>query len=173
MASETPLYPPAKGMFDHLCTPWRWDYLRKNGVGEGCLFCLDERADEEGIIAKADQVYVILNRYPYNNGHLMIVPYRHIASLDHFSEVEQIDFMNTLSKAIQCLQNAYQPEGYNLGANIGAAAGAGIPGHFHMHVVPRWSGDTSFMSVSAAARVIPEGLPDTAAKLREIWSQLV
>lgn len=172
MESDSTLYQPAKGMFDHLCTPWRWEYLRKDTVDEGCLFCLDDRAHEEGIIAKSDQVYVILNRYPYNNGHLMIVPYRHIASLDHFHEAEQIDFMKTMTKAIQCLQSAYQPEGYNIGANMGAVAGAGIAGHFHMHVVPRWSGDTNFMTVSAATRVLPEGLPDTAVKLREIWSTL-
>ena len=159
-------------MLEHLCTPWRWSYIRGDKKENSCLFCLHGNYQEAEIIGESEHVYVILNRYPYNTGHLMVVPYRHISSIEILNEEEQFDLIKVIQKALKCIQMAYQPEGINLGANIGKVAGAGIAEHFHMHLVPRWAGDTSFMTVTAASRVLPESLPDSAEKLRAIWLSL-
>ena len=159
-------------MLEHLCTPWRWSYIRNDKKENTCPFCIHGDDYEAGTIAKSDHVYVILNRYPYNSGHLMVVPYRHVSSIEIFTEEEQIDLIRVIRKSLKCIQKAYQPEGINMGANIGKVAGAGIAEHFHIHIVPRWPGDTSFMTVAAASRVLPESLPDTAEKLRASWLSL-
>ncbi len=161
----------AKGAMDHLSAPWRWDYIRGEKKLAGCLFCLADAGDEAGIVARSEHVYVILNRYPYNNGHLMIAPYAHLASLEDLTDAEQVDFMCTAKRALRSLREVYQPAGFNMGANIGAVAGAGVAAHFHWHIVPRWAGDSSFMTITAAARVLPETLPDTARKLRAAWGR--
>ena len=171
MSETTTAVSGEKGVMEHLSTPWRWDYIRGQRKLAGCLFCLADAGDEAGIVARSEHVYVILNRYPYNNGHLMIAPYAHLASLENLTDSVQIDFMRTTKCALKCLREVYQPAGFNMGANIGAVAGAGVAAHFHWHIVPRWAGDSSFMTITAAARVLPETLPDTARKLREAWSQ--
>lgn len=159
------------GAMDYLSTPWRWDYISGEKKRAGCLFCLSPGEADAGIIARAQHVYVILNRYPYNNGHLMIAPYSHLSSLDEFSEAALLEFIQTTKRALRVLKAVYSPQGFNMGANIGAVAGAGVAAHFHWHIVPRWAGDASFMTVTAAARVLPETLPDTAAKLRAAWAE--
>ncbi len=155
----------------YLCTPWRMEYLRSEKVSGTCPFCLKNGGDELSVIAHSAHVFIILNRYPYNSGHLMIVPNQHLSSLEDLTEVMLGDFMLMTKRALQVLRQVYDPQGFNMGANIGSVAGAGVPGHFHWHIVPRWSGDSSFMTVAADTRVLPEALPDTARNLREAWKR--
>jgi ATP adenylyltransferase len=161
---------------DHLYTPWRMSYLRgedKKPVVD-CIFCaklrdsVDER--QEHIVARSKFVYVTLNLYPYNNGHLMIVANEHIASPELMPVEALTDLMVTTNRALAVLREIYNPQAFNVGANLGAAAGAGIAEHFHMHIVPRWGGDTNYMTVLAETRVIPDLLDETWRKLREAWS---
>jgi len=158
---------------DHLYTPWRMNYLRGNGKKPAvdCVFCAKVTADdaEEHVVYRSQHVYVTLNLYPYNNGHLMVIPYEHIPTSEMLSAEALTDLMVTTNKAIAALRTVYSPQAFNIGANLGSAAGAGIASHFHMHVVPRWAGDTSFMSVVGETRVIPEDLEVTWRKLREAW----
>jgi ATP adenylyltransferase len=114
-------------------------------------------------------VFAILNAFPYTSGHLMAMPVRHVADLEALDAAESAELWETVSLAIKALKNAYKPEGVNLGANIGRAAGAGVPGHVHMHVLGRWAGDTNFMTAVADARVLPEPLRDSSSKLRAAW----
>jgi ATP adenylyltransferase len=142
----------------------------------GCIFC---EAAEDGISAHHDLIvfrgsraYVILNRYPYNNGHLMVVVNRHVANLQNATPDELTDVMHLTRHAEMALSEAYQPQGINVGINLGRPAGAGIVDHLHVHLVPRWSGDTSFMSVIGNVRVLPEELGETARRLRPIFERL-
>lgn len=160
---------------EHLYTPWRMTYLRgedKKPVVD-CVFCAKLRDSvnerEEHIVARSTFVYVTLNLYPYNNGHLMIVANEHIASTEQMPVEALTDLMVTTNRALAALRTIYNPQAFNVGANLGAAAGAGIAEHFHMHIVPRWGGDTNYMTVLADTRVIPELLDDTWRKLREAW----
>jgi ATP adenylyltransferase len=138
-----------------------------------CIFCAKQREDvderEEHIVARSKFVYVTLNLYPYNNGHLMVVPNEHIASPELMPAEALTDLMLTANHALAVLRKIYNPQAFNVGANLGAAAGAGIADHFHMHIVPRWGGDTNFMSVLAETRVIPDLIDETWRKLREAW----
>ncbi len=162
---------------DHLYTPWRMSYLRGNGkkpAVNGCIFCAKINADDadEHIVYRSQHVYVTLNLYPYNNGHVMVIPYAHTATPEDLPPEALTDLMLTTNRTIAVLRQLYNPQAFNLGANLGSAAGAGIAEHFHMHIVPRWSGDTSFMSVVGNTRVIPEDLDATWRKLREVWPTL-
>lgn len=144
----------------------------QNHKQESCAFCTEmARPDgpENLVVFRGHRVFVILNRYPYTSGHLMTVPYEHQSSLDALDVETRAEMMELANRAIQVLQNLYHPDGFNLGINIGEAAGAGIAEHVHMHVVPRWSGDTNFMSSLAETRVLPEVLEDTYKRLREEW----
>ena len=138
----------------------------------GCPFCV-ERATAQtlpGLIVRAEElVYATLNLYPYNNGHLLILPYRHISDLTELSEVEAHALMALLIESRRTLQAALAPHAFNLGMNLGAAGGAGVPEHLHFHVVPRWSGDTNFMPVVGDTKVMPETLDQTKARLLEAW----
>jgi len=140
-----------------------------------CIFCVKARAINEGalqtehIVARSRFVFVTLNLFPYNNGHLMVVPYEHIPSLEALSPEALSDLMQTTNLALAALRRVYNPQAFNVGANIGAAAGAGIAAHFHLHVVPRWNGDANYMSTIANTRVIPDLLDDTWRKLRAAW----
>lgn len=126
-----------------------------------------EDDDAENLILwRGEHVFVIMNRYPYNNGHLMVVPFREVADYEALTTEEQIAIAHTLERAIRWLKQALNPEGFNVGMNLGAAAGAGIPRHLHVHIVPRWSGDTNFMPAIGEVKVIPEALHATYAKLR-------
>lgn len=159
---------------DHLYTPWRMSYIRgeKKPV-EGCVFCnaLQLSDDEALIVARSQHMFVILNRYPYNNGHVMIVPYEHVSSQEDLSPDALLDLMLTANHALAALRQLYNPAAFNLGANIGQAAGAGIAEHYHLHIVPRWNGDANFMSVVANTRVIPDTLENTYRELKAIWNE--
>ena len=151
-----------------LFTPWRAAYLL--GAGEpvkGCLFCvLPSRTDEDGLIVhRGRSVYAALNRYPYTNGHLMLAPLAHRASLSAMTSTERHDLADLAAAAEEVLAAAYRPDGFNEGLNIGRSAGAGVADHAHLHVVPRWDGDTNFLTVLGATRTIPEELEATRTKL--------
>ena len=138
-----------------------------------CIFCEAARAGrDELVLVRTNLAYVILNRYPYNNGHLMVAPMRHVANLATSTPDELADLMRLTRHAEIALAEAYTPQGINVGINLGRPAGAGIVDHLHVHLVPRWSGDTSFMSVIGNTRVLPEELGQTAARLRPIFERL-
>lgn len=141
---------------------------------EGCVFCSAVTDAESAplVLFRGETCYVILNLFPYNNGHLMVVPRRHIASLVSASSEELCELMELTRRAEAALAESYAPHGINMGLNLGRPAGAGIVDHIHMHVVPRWNGDTNFMSVVGQTRVLPEELPQTADKLRPIFERL-
>jgi ATP adenylyltransferase len=143
---------------------------------DGCVFCVKgrESADpdfdaREFIVARSTHVYAVLNRYPYNNGHLLIIPYAHVSSMEALPAETLTDLMLTINKALAALRTVYHPRAFNIGANIGSEAGAGIPDHFHFHIVPRWDADTGFMTVTGGARVIPDLLADTHRQLHAVW----
>jgi ATP adenylyltransferase len=154
-------------MTNTLWAPWRMAYIG-GARPDGCLLCDLPRAqaDRENLILyRGPTTYVVLNRYPYNNGHLMIVPYRHCAELAAFSAEESLELMRAVQDVTQAIQQAFGAEGFNVGFNIGKAAGAGIVDHLHLHVVPRWIGDTNFMPVLADTKVMPDYLESTFDKL--------
>ena len=159
-------------MMDVLWAGWRSAYMSEVQQGvetEVCLFCeLPEGTDEETyILARADTAYAVLNLYPYTSGHLLITPYRHVGIPAELAADEQEDVWSLLARTQAALDEILDPHGYNLGVNQGRAGGAGVPGHFHLHVVPRWSGDANFMTATANTRILSEPLEDTWAKLRE------
>lgn len=160
---------------DHLYTPWRMAYIRgeKKPV-EGCIFCQLGVADSPSwqVIARSAQVYVTLNLYPYSNGHLMVIPYEHVDSPEKLDAAVLTDQAMMVNQALAALRELYRAPAFNLGANIGSAAGAGIAEHYHFHIVPRWPGDANFMTVVGNTRVIPDTLENTATELRTIWKQL-
>lgn len=160
-----------------LWAPWRMTYINgEDGQGrKGCIFCLDAATDEDEqrlILYRGERAFVIMNRYPYSNGHLMVAPYRHTADLAALDadEVHEIWRLTVLARDV--LGRWGNPDGFNVGMNWGKVAGAGIEDHLHQHVVPRWNGDTNFMPVLADVRVIPQHLEETAALLREIFRQI-
>jgi ATP adenylyltransferase len=144
--------------------------------GKTCVFCdaADTRGGHEAafVVARGALAYVILNRFPYNNGHLLVAPHRHVASLAALDPEDLADMMRLTRQAEVALSEAYRPHGINIGMNLGQAAGAGIADHLHIHVVPRWNGDTNFMSVVGEVRVLPEELDETARRLRPIFDRL-
>jgi ATP adenylyltransferase len=130
----------------------------------GCIFCIPEQPanDRQGlIIHRSSHSFVMLNRYPYTNGHLLIAPYRHTAEIDNLSDEEMLNISTTLRQCCSILRRAIGPDGFNIGINLGKAAGAGVDEHIHIHIVPRWNGDTNFMSVMTDIRIMPENLLDT------------
>ncbi len=161
-------------MFERLWTPWRLAYVSGGGESAGCVFCAAPDDEEAAplVLFRGDACYVILNLFPYNNGHLMVVPNRHVASLADATAEELSELMELTRRAEIALTEAYAPHGMNMGINLGKPAGAGLPGHLHMHVVPRWNGDTNFMTVVGETRVLPEELPATAEKLRPVFERL-
>lgn len=160
---------------NYLWSPWRMAYIQDSNKEAECIFCIDwEKPDgsENLVVYRGKQAFVILNRYPYTSGHLMIVPYHHNPSIELLEPSERAEMMELASIAVQALHKIYHPEGYNLGINIGKAAGAGVAGHVHLHVVPRWGGDTNFMSSLAETRVLPEALEDTYRRMKEAWGEI-
>jgi ATP adenylyltransferase len=160
---------------ERLWSPWRLAYVTgaSNGYGT-CIFCDPSDADrDELVLVRGRFAYVILNLYPYNNGHLMVVPNRHVASLAALTPDELTEMMRLTRDAEIVLNEAYVPEGINVGINLGRAAGAGVADHLHIHLVPRWTGDTNFMTVVGDVRVLPEDLPATRKRLRPIFERLV
>jgi ATP adenylyltransferase len=164
---------------DHLWSPWRFDYVTAEKASAGCVFCLAAEASAKAglagdglVVFRGVTAYVVLNRYPYNNGHLMVVPVRHVAALTELSSDELQEIATLTQRAEAVLLQAYRLEGINVGINLGKAAGAGIHDHLHVHLVPRWSGDTNFMTVVGDTRVLPEDLAATAARLSPIFAKL-
>lgn len=159
---------------EHLWSPWRMNYISDSTPLDGCFFCealKREDSAETLLVARGEHAFVILNRYPYTSGHLMVVPYAHVPSIDQLTPECRAEIMELLNRALAVLTEVYKPEGFNMGANIGAIAGAGVPGHVHFHIVPRWAGDTNFMTAVANTRVLPEALEQTYQRLREAWHQ--
>lgn len=152
-----------------LWAPWRLEYItgEKKGL---CIFCYkpqEEKDEENYILLRGNTSFVMLNTYPYNNGHLMIAPYRHIASIEQMKSEETTEMMKLTSRMIGVLKETMQPEGFNIGMNLGKAAGAGIEEHIHMHIVPRWVGDYNFMPLLSDTKVIPEALEESYRKLKK------
>ena len=156
---------------ERLWSPWRMEYIRSARPEDqaGCIFCeLPEKGEDEAalILARGNRAFVVLNAFPYNAGHLMVAPFRHTGRLADLGDDELLDMDHLLQRALEALREVAQPDGFNLGMNLGQVAGAGVPDHLHWHVVPRWSGDTNFMPVVADAKVLPEALQETYEKLR-------
>ena len=154
-----------------LWTPWRMAYLTgadTSQPGSGCVFCAKVGAPDESehVLYRGQFAFVTLNRYPYNNGHLMIIPYAHVASLENLDPPTLTELMLLTNRGLAALRQAYRPDGFNIGVNLGQAAGAGIADHVHIHIVPRWSADTNFMPIVGETRVIPETLDQTFSRLR-------
>ena len=153
-----------------LWAPWRMEYIAevKDPPGVGCIFCTLPRsnADRENLIVwRGRRVFILLNKFPYHTGHLLVAPYTHASELDTLLPDELLDLMLGVRRATACLGRAMSPDGYNIGLNLGRTAGAGVPGHVHMHVVPRWDGDHNFMPVLAETKVMPEHLGQTYDRL--------
>jgi ATP adenylyltransferase len=153
-----------------LWAPWRSEYLNREKSSD-CIFCSKPAGDDEGgfIVHRGDGCYVMLNAFPYNSGHVMVAPYAHHGDLRDLAPEVANELMALTQSALDAIERTYGPEGFNLGANLGEVAGAGFAGHFHMHVVPRWGGDTNFMPVVGDVRVLPETLEETWRKLREAF----
>lgn len=154
---------------DHLWAPWRMGYVAAEQP-EGCIFCTKPAAgDDEGnqILYRGDTIFLMLNAFPYNTGHLMVAPYRHLGEPLEMTPQESSELLYGIRLAIEALTAALKPHGFNIGMNVGHVAGAGYADHIHVHVVPRWSGDTNFMAVTANTRVVPEALGSTFRRLKE------
>jgi ATP adenylyltransferase len=157
---------------ERLWAPWRLEYVQSAGKqDDGCIFCrAAEGNDEEQLVVhRGERAFVLLNKFPYASGHLLVAPYRHGRGFDDLDDGEALEVHRLAAQGLEALAAVYKPEGFNLGWNIGRIAGAGIPDHVHLHVVPRWAGDTNFMPVLAAVKVIPEHLAATRQKLEDAW----
>ena len=156
----------------NLWSPWRMSYIKSPKNKEVCVFCEAISQDEDSsnfVVHRAENSFVILNRYPYSNGHMMVIPNSHVSGLNDLNKPVRAEMMELMHKSTETLKELFQPEGFNLGVNIGEAAGAGIGDHVHLHIVPRWKGDTNFMTSLGNTRVIPESLEETYRQIKEIW----
>ncbi|QCJ46118.1 HIT domain-containing protein [Haloprofundus sp. MHR1] len=160
---------------DQLFAPWRIEWVERDGDGgDGCPFCTlpDENADRENrIVARSDRCFVLLNNYPYNPGHAMVIPYRHTGEYTDLSDADLLDHARLKQRTFEALRTAIGPDAFNAGLNLGGAAGGSIEDHVHTHVVPRWSGDTNFMPVVGDTKVLVEALDDTYDRLHDAFSQ--
>ena len=151
--------------------PWRIEYIRQ-AKPQGCILCdkPKENNDETNkILFRGKYNFVMMNNYPYNPGHLMVVPYRHTANLEDLTAKENLELTEILTRSVKALKTALKPAGFNIGINLGKVAGAGIDDHIHAHVVPRWNGDTNFMPVCADIRVVPQAIADTYKQLKDCF----
>lgn len=153
---------------ERLWAGWRTEYVSAPDQADGCVLC---RVLEEGsqVVWRGERCAAVINAYPYTSGHLLVMPVRHVGEPVDLDRNEANELWSAVTVAVEALKRAYHPEGLNIGANLGRPAGAGIPGHFHMHVLPRWNGDTNFMTTVAEARVVPEALDVTVEKVRAAW----
>ena len=154
-----------------LWAPWRLEYIEGADEQEDCIFCRAASAeDEQGLLVhRGKQAFVLLNKFPYSSGHLMVAPYRHVADFIELEDGEALEIHRLAGQGMAALAETFSPQGYNLGWNIGRIAGAGVVAHVHLHVVPRWAGDTNFMPVLADVKVMPEHLTETRRKLAAAW----
>ncbi|MBC8465685.1 HIT domain-containing protein [bacterium] len=155
-----------------LWAPWRYEYLKEfDSPKSECFLCdafNDDHDRERLLLHRSEQTFVIMNLYPYNNGHLLVVPNRHISSLNDLALGELTELFNTVRKANKWLEEVYQPDGFNIGINIGQVAGAGLPGHLHVHIVPRWNGDNNFLPVLGCVKVVSEGLGSSYDQIKKV-----
>jgi ATP adenylyltransferase len=154
-----------------LWAPWRLEYIKAAGEETGCLFCdaATEDDDERLVLHRGTRAIALLNKFPYSSGHFMVAPVRHVGEFGDLEDDEVLELHRLASAGMGALAETYAPQGYNLGWNLGRIAGAGVVDHVHLHVVPRWAGDTNFMPVLADVKVMPEHLEETRRKLREVW----
>jgi len=159
---------------DNLWAPWRMDYILDNNKADGCIFCpqgVTGYDRERLILHVGERALVMMNRYPYNNGHLMAAPVRHVPDLTSLDSEEMAELWQLVKLSTECLQEIMEPDGFNIGINIGEVSGAGMASHLHVHVVPRWLGDTNFMTVLSEVRSIPEHLDQTFDRLRPLFAR--
>jgi len=158
---------------ERLWAPWRLQYIRGEKPGE-CIFCAKPAIDDDSalIVRRGDRCFVMLNAYPYTSGHAMIAPYAHVADLAALDDATARELIALTQQSIKAIRLAYSPQGFNVGANLGTVAGAGVADHLHFHVVPRWEGDTNFTSVIGEVRVLPESLDDTLRNLKDAFARL-
>jgi ATP adenylyltransferase len=153
---------------EHLFRPWRMQYVTAPDAGDGCFMCTAVAAGDPAanhLVARREHTLAILNAYPYNSGHVMVAPLRHVGDLADLEPAEAAEAMELVVECLGALRAEYSPDGFNVGVNLGRVAGAGLPGHVHIHVVPRWEGDSNFMPVVAETKVLPEALEDTYRRL--------
>ena len=154
-----------------LWAPWRLDYI-KGPKPDECIFCAKPRAGDDAaayIVARGGHCFVMLNAYPYNNGHLMVSPYAHVPSIEDLDDEPLLELMHLTQRSLNAIRDAYGPEGFNIGVNQGKVAGAGVEEHVHLHVVPRWGADTNFMPVIGSTRVLPESLDGSYETLSRLF----
>jgi ATP adenylyltransferase len=158
---------------ERLWAPWRLEYISSADDQPGCVFCAAVEGDDEEklVVHRGERSIVLLNKFPYTSGHVMVAPNRHVGDFGELDDGEALEVHRLASAAIGALAQTYGPQGYNVGWNLGRVAGAGVVDHVHLHVVPRWAGDTNFMPVLADVRVIPEFLEETRRKLAEVWPE--
>jgi ATP adenylyltransferase len=152
---------------DHLWSPWRRAYIEaaRDETDDGCILCSVPEREPERVLARGELTYVVLNKFPYNPGHMLVVPFRHTGDLESVTPEENAELQAMLQRSVRALREESDPDGFNVGMNLGSVSGAGIPGHLHWHVVPRWNGDTNYMTVVGEVRVLPELLADSARRL--------
>jgi ATP adenylyltransferase len=164
---------------DHLWAPWRMEYIEHNlkeNSGNVCIFCTRLEAandDKYLILHRGDNAFIIMNLYPYNNGHLMIVPNRHVGDITELDDKELLEISQLINLSVRALQQAINPDGFNIGMNLGRVAGAGIADHLHYHIVPRWNGDTNFMPVLGNTKVISQGLHECYKNLKKALANII
>jgi ATP adenylyltransferase len=156
-----------------MSTPWRRKYIEGHEKEDGCVFCnaVAKKVDNHKnlIVYRGERAFVIVNLFPYTNGHLMVAPMEHQPSLELLDTETRAEMMELVSQTIVILKKVYHPHAFNVGANIGKAAGAGVPDHVHLHIVPRWTGDSNFMSILGETRVLPETIEETYERVRDKW----
>ena len=160
---------------EHLWSPWRMEYIENSYKEESCVFCTAQAMKDgaDNLIAyRGERAYVILNRYPYTSGHLMVNPFEHVSSLEELDPETRAEMMELTTRCTTALKNIYRPQGFNIGVNMGEVAGAGVLGHVHIHIVPRWKGDTNFMSSVGGTRVLPEALEVTFERVKNEFQKI-
>ena len=168
--------------YNNLWAPWRMSYIKnftdtkneeKNEKNK-CIFCEAQKLDmkEALVLFKGKFSFIILNKFPYNSGHIMIAPYRHVGNLTDLNDYEMLEITKLIKISIEALTRAYKPEGFNIGVNIGEAAGAGVPGHVHIHIVPRWKGDANYITIIGGVKVVPQSLEDTYNILKPLIEEV-
>lgn len=160
----------------YIWAPWRMDYIMNNDLNAECVFCRavqQEDGPENLVIFRGPDNFIILNRYPYTSGHVMVVPYQHVPSLEDLTQDVRSDMMEQTTRILRVLRDLYKPEGFNIGMNLGESAGAGIAGHIHQHIVPRWGGDTNFMTSVARTRVLPEDIDQSYERICQGWNRFI